>query len=93
MIQLLNPIPCPDDSPILPMPQLSIQAVTSGGGFIVAAQNYGQGSSREHAAMCPMYFGIKAIIAQSFARIHRDNLINFAVLPLTLSNKRSAVGN
>ncbi|ETX00215.1 MAG: hypothetical protein ETSY2_39500, partial [Candidatus Entotheonella gemina] len=58
----------------------------SGGGFIVAAQNYGQGSSREHAAMCPMYFGIKAIMAKSFARIHRDNLINYAVLPLTFVN-------
>jgi aconitate hydratase len=53
------------------------------GGFIVAGHNYGQGSSREHAAMCPMYFGVKAILARSFARIHRDNLINFAVLPLT----------
>jgi aconitate hydratase len=53
-----------------------------GGGFIVAAHNYGQGSSREHAAMCPMYFGVKAILARSFARIHRDNLINYAVLPL-----------
>lgn len=58
----------------------------SGGGFIVAAQNYGQGSSREHAAICPMYFGIKAIIAKSFARIHRDNLMNYAVLPLTFVN-------
>jgi aconitate hydratase len=57
-----------------------------GGGFIVAAQNYGQGSSREHAAMCPMYVGIKAILAKSFARIHRDNLINYAVLPLTFVN-------
>jgi aconitate hydratase len=55
-----------------------------GGGFIVAAHNYGQGSSREHAALCPMYYGIKAIVAKSFARIHRDNLINYAVLPLTL---------
>lgn len=54
-----------------------------GGGFLVAAQNYGQGSSREHAAMCPMYFGVKAILAKSFARIHRDNLMNYAVLPLT----------
>ena len=54
-----------------------------GGGFIVAAHNYGQGSSREHAAMCPMYFGVKAILAKSFARIHRDNLLNYAVLPLT----------
>jgi aconitate hydratase len=54
-----------------------------GGGFIVAGHNYGQGSSREHAAICPMYFGIKAILAKSFARIHRDNLLNYAVLPLT----------
>jgi aconitate hydratase len=54
-----------------------------GGGFIVAGENYGQGSSREHAALCPMYVGVKAILAQSFARIHRDNLINYAVLPLT----------
>ncbi|MBM3225615.1 MAG: aconitate hydratase, partial [Candidatus Tectomicrobia bacterium] len=52
------------------------------GGFIVAGQNYGQGSSREHAALCPMFFGVKAILAKSFARIHRDNLINYAVLPL-----------
>ena len=58
------------------------RAKAQGGGFIIAAQNYGQGSSREHAALCPMYFGIKAILAKSFARIHRDNLINYAVLPL-----------
>ena len=56
------------------------------GGFIVAAQNYGQGSSREHAALCPMYVGVKAILAKSFARIHRDNLINYAVLPLAFVN-------
>jgi aconitate hydratase len=54
-----------------------------GGGYIVAGHNYGQGSSREHAAMCPMYFGVQAIVAKSFARIHRDNLLNYAVLPLT----------
>ena len=59
------------------------RAKERGGGFIVAAENYGQGSSREHAALCPMYFGVKAILAKSFARIHRDNLINYAVLPLT----------
>jgi aconitate hydratase len=53
------------------------------GGFLVAGHNYGQGSSREHAALCPMYFGVPAILAKSFARIHRDNLINYAVLPLT----------
>ena len=57
---------------------------TTGGGFIVAGHNYGQGSSREHAAICPMYFGIKAIVAKSFARIHRDNLMNYAILPLAL---------
>jgi aconitate hydratase len=58
-----------------------------GGGFVVAAQNYGQGSSREHAALCPMFFGVKAILAKSFARIHRDNLINYAVLPLAFSDE------
>lgn len=57
------------------------------GGFIVAAHNYGQGSSREHAALCPMFFGVKAILAKSFARIHRDNLINYAVVPLAFVNE------
>jgi len=57
-----------------------------GGGFLVAAQNYGQGSSREHAALCPMFFGVQAILAKSFARIHRDSLINYAVLPLAFSD-------
>jgi len=58
-----------------------------GGGFIIAGQNYGQGSSREHAALAPMYLGIKAVIAKSFARIHRANLINFGILPLTFKNE------
>jgi aconitate hydratase len=58
-----------------------------GGGFLVAAQNYGQGSSREHAALCPMFFGVQAILAKSFARIHRDNLINYAVLPLAFTDE------
>ena len=58
-----------------------------GGGFLVAAQNYGQGSSREHAAMCPMFFGVKAVLAKSFARIHRNNLLNYAVLPLVFLNE------
>jgi aconitate hydratase len=53
------------------------------GGFVVGGQNYGQGSSREHAALAPMYLGIKAILTKSYARIHRSNLINFGVLPLT----------
>lgn len=58
----------------------------AGGGFIVAGSNYGQGSSREHAALAPMYLGIKAVIAKSFARIHLANLINFGILPLTFIN-------
>jgi len=58
-----------------------------GGGFVVGGENYGQGSSREHAAMAPMYLGIKAILAKSFARIHRSNLINFGILPLTFEDR------
>lgn len=54
-----------------------------GGGVIVGGENYGQGSSREHAAIAPMFLGIHAVITRSFARIHRANLINFGVLPLT----------
>ena len=56
------------------------------GGIIVAKENYGQGSSREHAALAPMYLGIKAVIAKSFARIHLANLINFGILPFTFKN-------
>ncbi len=59
------------------------KAKAAGGGFVLGGENYGQGSSREHAALCPMYLGIKAILAKSFARIHRDNLVNFGILPLT----------
>jgi aconitate hydratase len=51
-------------------------------GIVVAAESYGQGSSREHAAMCPMYLGVRMIIAKSIERIHKANLINFAVLPV-----------
>jgi len=54
-----------------------------GGGFIVGGENYGQGSSREHAALAPMYLKVKGVIAKSFARIHRANLINFGIIPLT----------
>ncbi len=55
-----------------------------GSGIIVAKQNYGQGSSREHAAIAPRFLGIKAVIASSFARIHRKNLINFGIIPIEL---------
>jgi len=63
------------------------RALNAGGGFIVGGENYGQGSSREHAALAPMYLGIKAVFAISFARIHRSNLINFGILPLVFENR------
>jgi len=63
------------------------RAKAKGGGFIVGGQNYGQGSSREHAALAPMYLGVKAVIVQSFARIHLANLINFGILPTTFTNE------
>ena len=53
------------------------------GGIIVAGENYGQGSSREHAAIAPRYLGIKMVVAESFARIHKQNLINFGIIPVT----------
>lgn len=56
------------------------------GGFIVAGSSYGQGSSREHAAICPMYLGVKAVIAKSIERIHQANLCNFGILPLVFDN-------
>lgn len=58
------------------------------GGFIVAGENYGQGSSREHAALVPLYLGIKAVIAKSFARIHKANLINSGILPLVFADPK-----
>ncbi|MCS5697108.1 aconitate hydratase [Desulfofundulus thermocisternus] len=64
-------------------PSFPRRAREAGGGIIVGGENYGQGSSREHAALVPMYLGVKAVLAKSFARIHRDNLINFGILPLT----------
>jgi len=57
-----------------------------GKSVIIGGNNYGQGSSREHAAMAPMYLGVKAVIVKNFARIHRANLINFGVLPLEFDN-------
>ena len=63
------------------------RAVKNNGGFIVGGDNYGQGSSREHAALVPNYLKIKAIFAISFARIHRSNLINNGILPLVIDAK------
>ena len=63
------------------------RAIEKKGGFIVGGENYGQGSSREHAAIAPKYLGIKAVIAKSFARIHSENLVNFGIVPLTFKDK------
>ena len=62
------------------------RAKAAGGGFIVAGENYGQGSSREHAALAPLYLGVKAVLAKSFARIHRANLLNNGILPLVFTS-------
>ena len=88
----------PSDSSLLPfrsnIPKLSehclapvdptfpARAKEAGGGFLLAGQNYGQGSSREHAALVPLYLKIRGVLAKSFARIHRANLINNGILPL-----------
>lgn len=63
------------------------RAKAAGSGIIIAGANYGQGSSREHAALAPLYLGIKAIVCKSFARIHRQNLINSGILPLVFENE------
>ncbi|MBN1777297.1 MAG: aconitate hydratase [Clostridiales bacterium] len=93
----------PSDSKLLPfrsnIPKLSEYCLTpvdktfpararaAGGGFLLAGHNYGQGSSREHAALVPLYLKIRGVIAKSFARIHKDNLINNGILPLTFKNE------
>jgi aconitate hydratase len=64
-------------------PRRAAEARASGGHFVVGGDNYGQGSSREHAAIAPRYLGLRAVIAKSFARIHRQNLGNFGILALT----------
>ncbi len=63
------------------------RSLEKGGGFIIGGDNYGQGSSREHAAIAPKYLGLKAVIVRSFARIHLANLVNFGIVPLTFVNK------
>lgn len=62
------------------------RAMAAEGGFIVGGANYGQGSSREHAALVPLYLGIRAVIAKNFARIHKANLVNAGILPLEFDN-------
>ena len=63
-------------------PEFAARSQSAGGGYIVGGENYGQGSSREHAALAPRYLGVRAVLAKSFARIHLANLVNFGILPL-----------
>ncbi|MBP5706890.1 MAG: aconitate hydratase, partial [Spirochaetales bacterium] len=67
-------------------PDFHNKAKAARNGVIIGGENYGQGSSREHAALAPKYLGVKAVIAKSFARIHKANLINFGILPLTFAD-------
>ncbi len=64
----------------------SARAIEAGSTVIVGGSNYGQGSSREHAALVPLYLGVRAVVAKSFARIHAANLINAGIMPLTFEN-------
>ena len=68
-------------------PDFPARAKAAGSGIIVGGSNYGQGSSREHAALVPMYLGIRAVVTKSFARIHVANLINAGILPLTFQEE------
>jgi aconitate hydratase len=67
-------------------PEFPRRAKAAKVGFVVGGENYGQGSSREHAAIAPRFLGIRAKLAKSFARIHKANLINFGILPLTFAD-------
>jgi len=58
------------------------------GFFVIGGENYGQGSSREHAALAPRFLGLVCVIAKSYARIHRKNLLNFGILPLVFSETK-----
>jgi aconitate hydratase len=67
-------------------PEFAAKAKEAGASIIVGASNYGQGSSREHAALAPMYLGVKAVLAKTYARLHHTNLVNFGILPLVLDD-------
>ena len=67
-------------------PEFAAHCREAGKGFVVGGANYGQGSSREHAALVPLYLGVKAVVAKSFARIHAANLVNAGILPLTFAD-------
>lgn len=67
-------------------PEFPSRCKEQGGGVIVGGANYGQGSSREHAALVPLYLGVKAVLCKSFARIHKANLVNSGIIPLTFAD-------
>ncbi len=67
-------------------PDFAAKAKEADGSIIVGASNYGQGSSREHAALAPMYLGVKAVLAKTYARLHHTNLVNFGILPLLMDD-------
>jgi len=69
-------------------PTFPERAKKAKGGLVVGGHNYGQGSSREHAALAPMYLGVKAVVVKSFARIHKANLVNFGIVPLTFVDEK-----
>jgi aconitate hydratase len=69
-------------------PEFPKRARENGGGFIISGSNYGQGSSREHAALAPLQLGVKGVIAKSFARIHMANLINSGIIPMTFADEQ-----
>ncbi len=69
-------------------PTFAVRASERGGGIIIGGENYGQGSSREHAAAAPMFLGVRLVIAKNFARMHRDNLVNFGLPPLVFADPR-----
>ncbi|MEJ2068485.1 MAG: aconitate hydratase, partial [Deltaproteobacteria bacterium] len=71
----------------LKAPGFAKRAKQHGGAVILGGENYGQGSSREHAALAPRYLGIRVVLANSFARLHRANLINFGILPVLVDRK------
>ena len=68
-------------------PEFVLRAKEWGGGFIVAGDNYGQGSSREHAALAPLQLGVRAVFAKAFHRIHRRNLINNGIVPILIDDE------
>jgi aconitate hydratase len=70
-------------------PTFPERARKAGGGFIIAGDNYGQGSSREHAAVAPMFLGVHLVLAKSFARIHAENLVNSGIPPVTFEDPKA----